>query len=113
MLRTLSSYYYKEAGHLFCVSCFYTRDFPWFILCFFRLHEGSTIWMQVRIAQGLVHMGKGLLTLSPYHSDRFLLSPYVLFFLSFAISSMAEMFTTIGAGRHLLDLLLFCMLAWI
>jgi len=31
--------------------------------------------MQVRIAQGLVHMGKGLLTLSPFHSERFLLSP--------------------------------------
>ncbi|XP_073101582.1 26S proteasome non-ATPase regulatory subunit 2 homolog A [Elaeis guineensis] len=50
MLRNLSSYYYKEAGHLFCV----------------------------RIAQGLVHLGKGLLTLSPYHSDRFLLSPTAL-----------------------------------
>ncbi|WOL06849.1 26S proteasome non-ATPase regulatory subunit [Canna indica] len=50
MLRNLSSYYYKEAAHLFCV----------------------------RIAQGLVHMGKGLLTLSPYHSDRFLLSPTAL-----------------------------------
>lgn len=50
MLRNLSSYYYKEAGHLFCV----------------------------RIAQGLVHLGKGLLTLSTYHSDRFLLSPTAL-----------------------------------
>ncbi|CAA0808637.1 26S proteasome non-ATPase regulatory subunit 2 homolog A [Striga hermonthica] len=47
MLRNLSSYYYKDASLLFCV----------------------------RIAQGLVHMGKGLLTLSPYHSERFLLSP--------------------------------------
>ncbi|KAL9454689.1 hypothetical protein AB3S75_010150 [Citrus x aurantiifolia] len=47
MLRNLSSYYYKDANLLFCV----------------------------RIAQGLVHMGKGLLTLNPYHSDRFLLSP--------------------------------------
>ncbi|XP_031476397.1 26S proteasome non-ATPase regulatory subunit 2 homolog A-like [Nymphaea colorata] len=46
MLRNLSSYYYKEASLLFCV----------------------------RIAQGLVHLGKGLLTLAPYHSDRFLLS---------------------------------------
>ncbi|ERN05723.1 hypothetical protein AMTR_s00006p00242820 [Amborella trichopoda] len=47
MLRNLSSYYYKDASLLFCV----------------------------RIAQGLVHLGKGLLTLAPYHSDRFLLSP--------------------------------------
>ncbi|KAK9221567.1 hypothetical protein WN944_009994 [Citrus x changshan-huyou] len=50
MLRNLSSYYYKDANLLFCV----------------------------RIAQGLVHMGKGLLTLNPYHSDRFLLSPTAL-----------------------------------
>ncbi|XP_075486643.1 26S proteasome non-ATPase regulatory subunit 2 homolog A-like [Primulina tabacum] len=50
MLRNLSSYYYKDASLLFCV----------------------------RIAQGLVHMGKGLLTLSPYHSERFLLSPTAL-----------------------------------
>ncbi|KAL5988476.1 26S proteasome non-ATPase regulatory subunit 2 A [Asimina triloba] len=50
MLRNLSSYYYKEANLLFCV----------------------------RIAQGLVHLGKGLLTLGPYHSDRFLLSPHPL-----------------------------------
>ncbi|KAK6919118.1 hypothetical protein RJ641_017540, partial [Dillenia turbinata] len=28
----------------------------------------------VRIAQGLVHLGKGLLTLDPYHSDSFLLT---------------------------------------
>ncbi|XP_073312319.1 26S proteasome non-ATPase regulatory subunit 2 homolog A-like [Primulina huaijiensis] len=50
MLRNLSSYYYKDASLLFCV----------------------------RIAQGLVHMGKGLLTLSPYHSEKFLLSPTAL-----------------------------------
>ncbi|GLU06370.1 hypothetical protein SLE2022_234100 [Rubroshorea leprosula] len=50
MLRNLSSYYYKDASLLFCV----------------------------RIAQGLVHLGKGLLTLNPYHSDRFLLSPIAL-----------------------------------
>ncbi|XVF02046.1 hypothetical protein REPUB_Repub04eG0142400 [Reevesia pubescens] len=50
MLRNLSSYYYKDASLLFCV----------------------------RIAQGLVHLGKGLLTLNPYHSDHFLLSPTAL-----------------------------------
>ncbi|GER46245.1 26S proteasome non-ATPase regulatory subunit, partial [Striga asiatica] len=41
MLQNLSSYYYK-------MPAFYT----------------------VRIAQGLVHLGKGLLTLSSYHSER-------------------------------------------
>ncbi|CAK9169572.1 unnamed protein product [Ilex paraguariensis] len=50
ILRNLSSFYYEEANLLFCV----------------------------RIAQGLVHLGKGLLTLSPYHSEQFLLSPTAL-----------------------------------
>ncbi|KAG7617669.1 putative armadillo-like helical, 26S proteasome non-ATPase regulatory subunit RPN1 [Arabidopsis thaliana] len=50
MLRNLSSYYYKDASLLFCV----------------------------RIAQGFVHMGKGLLTLNPFHSERLLLSPTAL-----------------------------------
>lgn len=50
MLRSLSSYYGKEPNLLF----------------------------MVRIAQGLVHMGKGLMSLSPYHTDRQLLSPVAL-----------------------------------
>ncbi|KAF9608672.1 hypothetical protein IFM89_010456 [Coptis chinensis] len=50
MLRDLSNYYYKQADILFCV----------------------------RIAQGLVHLGKGLLTIDPYHSERFLVSPTAL-----------------------------------
>ncbi|CDY14239.1 BnaA08g13700D [Brassica napus] len=50
MLRNLSSYNEQHARLLFCV----------------------------RIAQGLLHMGKGLLTLNPFHSDRVLLSPTAL-----------------------------------
>ena len=46
LLRGLGSYYYKEPTLLFLV----------------------------RIAQGLVHMGKGLLTLNPYHTDNQLVS---------------------------------------
>merc|ERR1712232_1404696 len=46
LLRQLSEFHSKEAGHIFCV----------------------------RIAQGLLHMGKGLMTLNPFHSDRTLLS---------------------------------------
>ncbi|KAG7360964.1 proteasome/cyclosome repeat domain containing protein [Nitzschia inconspicua] len=46
LLRQLSEFYSKEAGHIFCV----------------------------RISQGLLHMGKGLLTLHPFHADRMLLS---------------------------------------
>eukprot|EP01026_Neomeris_dumetosa_P045237 TRINITY_DN382_c0_g1_i9.p1 TRINITY_DN382_c0_g1~~TRINITY_DN382_c0_g1_i9.p1 ORF type:complete len:679 (-),score=113.03 TRINITY_DN382_c0_g1_i9:160-2196(-) len=46
MLRTLSTYYHKDPQML----------------------------ALVRIAQGLVHMGKGLLTISPFHTDRNLMS---------------------------------------
>jgi 26S proteasome regulatory subunit N1 len=42
MLRNLTSYYYKDPSLLFLV----------------------------RVSQGLVHLGKGLLTLSPFHNDR-------------------------------------------
>ena len=45
-MRGLGSYYYKEPTMLFLV----------------------------RIAQGLVHMGKGLLTFNPYHTDNQLVS---------------------------------------
>lgn len=44
LLRQLSEFYSKEAGHVFCV----------------------------RIAQAMLHMGKGLMTLSPFHSDKML-----------------------------------------
>ncbi|KAJ8429001.1 hypothetical protein Cgig2_025668 [Carnegiea gigantea] len=47
-------------------------------------HDSDSEVAMVRIAQGLVHLGKGLLTLNPYHSDRFLLSPYVAIFLFLA-----------------------------
>jgi 26S proteasome regulatory subunit N1 len=47
LLRSLAQYYYKDANHLFVV----------------------------RLAQGFLHMGKGTITLSPFHSDRALMSP--------------------------------------
>ncbi|KAJ3200893.1 proteasome regulatory particle base subunit, partial [Dinochytrium kinnereticum] len=50
MLRQLAAYYYKEPNCLFVV----------------------------RLAQGLVHMGKGTLTINPFHSNRSLLSPVAL-----------------------------------
>jgi 26S proteasome regulatory subunit N1 len=46
LLRQLSDFYSKDAGHVFCV----------------------------RIAQGLLHMGKGLMTINPFHSDKMLLN---------------------------------------
>ncbi|XP_020090307.1 26S proteasome non-ATPase regulatory subunit 2 homolog A-like [Ananas comosus] len=82
MLRNLSSYYYKEAGHLFCV----------------------------RIAQGLVHLGKGLLTLSPYHSDRFLLSPTALAGLVIILHACLDMKSVIlGKYHYLLYILVLAM----
>ena len=50
MLRQLAQYHAKDPNNLF----------------------------MVRIAQGLIHLGKGTMTLSPYHSDRQLLSPVAL-----------------------------------
>uniref|UniRef100_A0A0D9WTR5 26S proteasome non-ATPase regulatory subunit 2 homolog n=1 Tax=Leersia perrieri TaxID=77586 RepID=A0A0D9WTR5_9ORYZ len=72
MLRKLSSYYYKEEGHLFCV----------------------------RIAQGLVHLGKGLLTLSPYHSDHFLLSRKALAGLVTVLHACLDMESIILGKYH-------------
>lgn len=54
ILKRLSRYYDKRSSLLCCL---------------------SSIFEMVRIAQGLVYMGKGLLSLSPHHSERVLLSP--------------------------------------
>jgi 26S proteasome regulatory subunit N1 len=47
LLRQLASFYYRDQDSLF----------------------------MVRIAQGLLHMGQGMLTLNPFHTDRQILSP--------------------------------------
>ena len=70
-LRQLSSYYYKEPSCLFLV----------------------------RVAQGLVHMGKGLLTLSPAHSDRALVSNVALAGLIITAFAGLDMKDTI-LGKH-------------
>ncbi|KAI3942794.1 hypothetical protein MKW92_005648 [Papaver armeniacum] len=72
MLRNLSSYYSKDASLLFCV----------------------------RIAQGIVHMGKGLLTLSPYHSERLLLSPTSLAGLIIMLHTCLDMKSFIIGKYH-------------
>ena len=46
-------------------------------LAVYHAKEPNNLFM-VRLAQGLTHLGKGTLTLSPYHSDRMLLSPVAL-----------------------------------
>ena len=71
-LRQLSSYYYKDPSLLFLV----------------------------RVAQGLVHLGKGLLTLSPSHSDRSLNSNVALAGLITIAFSMLDMKHTILGKYH-------------
>ena len=55
-----------------------------------------TLLFVVRLAQGLLHMGKGLISLNPFHSDRLLLSPVAL---SGIISSML-LFLDVKATVH-------------
>lgn len=71
-LRQLSSYYYKDPSLLFLV----------------------------RVAQGLVHLGKGLLTLSPSHSDRSLNSNVALAGLVISAFTMLDMKHTILGKYH-------------
>merc|ERR1712050_90614 len=67
LLRQLAAYYAKDSSALF----------------------------MVRIAQGLLHMGKGLLTLNPFFSDRFLLDPIALGSLIVVVYSVLHLKNTI------------------
>ncbi|KAL3321130.1 26S proteasome non-ATPase regulatory subunit 2 [Cichlidogyrus casuarinus] len=58
----------------------------------------------VRLAQGLTHLGKGTMTLSPYHSDRFLLRPVSIAALLTLMVSCIDCRSTF-MGRH--DYLMF------
>ena len=61
MLRQLAAYHAKDPNNLFCV----------------------------RLAQGLTHLGKGTLTLCPYHSDRQIMNPVaVAGLLAFLVSCL-------------------------
>ncbi|KAJ3164106.1 proteasome regulatory particle base subunit [Geranomyces variabilis] len=74
MLRQLAAYYQKEANHLFVV----------------------------RIAQGLVHLGKGTLTLNPFHSNRTLLSPVAVAGLMVNLVAFTDTKNLIFARGHYL-----------
>jgi len=56
----------------------------------------------VRIAQGLVHLGKGTLTLNPYHSDRQLMSPVAVAGLLATTLAMLDCKSTILGKSHYL-----------
>jgi len=72
LLRQLAEFYTKQADHLFIV----------------------------RIAQGLNAMGKGLLSLNPYHSDRFLLNKPALGGLLTVLHACCDMKGTILDKYH-------------
>lgn len=72
MLRGLTSYYSKDANHLYLV----------------------------RIAQGLTHMGKGLLTIQPYHSDRLLLSKVALAGVLCVVFAAIDLKNSLLSSRH-------------
>lgn len=78
MLRQLAQYHQKDANNLF----------------------------MVRLAQGLTHLGKGTLTLSPYHFDRSLLSPVSLAgLLSVMVCFLDVKHIILGRSHYLLYLL--------
>ena len=67
----------------------------------FHAKEPNALFM-TRIAQGLTHLGKGTLTLSPFHSDRQLLVPTALGGLLAVIFSLLDVKTTILGKSHFL-----------
>ncbi|KAJ1732737.1 proteasome regulatory particle base subunit [Coemansia biformis] len=74
LLRQLATYYHKDADLLFIV----------------------------RIAQGLLHMGKGTMTVNPYHHDRSLLSHTALAGLLVPIVAMTNAEKLIMTDSHFL-----------
>ena len=74
MLRQLAQYHSKEPNCLF----------------------------MTRIAQGLTHLGKGTLTLSPFHSDRQLIVPTALGGLLIVLMSLLDVKSTVLSKSHYL-----------
>ena len=67
----------------------------------YHAKEQNNLFM-VRIAQGLVHLGKGTLTLNPFHSDRNLMSPVAIAGLLSVLVAMLDVKTTILGKSHYL-----------
>lgn len=74
MLRQLALYYHKDANNLF----------------------------MVRLAQGLVHLGKGTLTVSPYQYDRTYMSPVAVGGLLATLTAFFDVKQTILGKSHYL-----------
>jgi 26S proteasome regulatory subunit N1 len=80
LLRQLSEFYSKEAGHVFCT----------------------------RISQGLLHMGKGLLTINPFHADGMLLNGPALGGVLVLLHSCLDLKNTLLDKSHYLLYYLTC-----
>ncbi|KAJ1892050.1 Autophagy protein 7 [Kickxella alabastrina] len=65
-------------------------------------HKDTDILFTVRISQGLLHMGKGTLTVNPYHHDRSLLSHTALAGLLIPIVAMTNAEKLILTDSHFL-----------
>lgn len=74
LMRQLAAYYTKDANALF----------------------------MVRISQGLLYMGKGLISINPFHSDRYLLEPVGLGGLMVVFHSVLHLKQTILSKSHYL-----------
>jgi len=72
LLRQLATYYAKDSNALF----------------------------MVRIAQGLLHMGKGLMTINPQFSDRFLMDPIALGSLIVLAHGILQLKNTVLGKSH-------------
>ncbi|KFD72718.1 hypothetical protein M514_01843 [Trichuris suis] len=62
----------------------------------------TSCFMMVRIAQGLTHLGKGTMTLSPFHSERQLLNPSAMAGLFTTCFCFLDVYSTILAKQHYL-----------
>merc|ERR1712150_148113 len=80
MLRQLALYYHKDANNLF----------------------------MVRLTQGLIHLGKGTLTVSPYQYDRTFMSPVAVGGLLATLTAFLDVKSTILGKSHYL---LYCLVA--
>lgn len=67
----------------------------------YHAKEQNCLFM-VRIAQGLTHLGKGTLTMSPFNSDRQLLVPTALGGILAAVMSLLDVKSTISKSHYLL-----------
>lgn len=74
MLRTLAQYYGKDPG-------------------------GEILFM-VRIAQGILHAGKGSITLSPFHTERSLMSPVAMSGILATLISALDLENTLLKSNH-------------